>query len=132
MGSPVIRMWLKCLVSEGGVTARGWPTNRSRPALAKQSAVDACGELSRLSIEGVMFRPTRPVVHEDGQLVEVVCADWPIVAAPVVQVHITTTLPGHVRAWGLHQRSTAGCSCLRIDPVRGVRWTPGPLRREGN
>lgn len=74
--------------------------------VAKQSAVDASGELSRLSIEGVMFRPTRPVVHEDGHLVEVVRADWPIVTAPVVQVHITTTLPGHVRAWGLHQRST--------------------------
>jgi dTDP-4-dehydrorhamnose 3,5-epimerase len=83
----------------------GQPIGRDQ-LVAKQSAVDASGELSRLSIEGVMFRPTRPVVHEDGHLVEVVRADWPIVTAPVVQVHITTTLPGHVRAWGLHQRST--------------------------
>ena len=44
--------------------------------------------------------------HEDGHLTEVARADWPAIAAPVVQVHITTTLPGRVRAWGLHQRST--------------------------
>jgi len=25
---------------------------------------------------------------------------------PVVQVHVTTTLPGRIRAWGLHQKST--------------------------
>jgi dTDP-4-dehydrorhamnose 3,5-epimerase len=25
---------------------------------------------------------------------------------PIVQVHVTTTLPGRIRAWGLHQRST--------------------------
>ena len=73
---------------------------------AKQSAVDASGELVRLTIEGIRFRPTRPVAHDDGHLVEVVRADWPAIAAPLVQVHVTTTLPGRVRAWGLHQRST--------------------------
>ena len=25
---------------------------------------------------------------------------------PIVQVHVTTTQPGRIRAWGLHQRST--------------------------
>ena len=25
---------------------------------------------------------------------------------PVVQVHLTTTFPGRIRAWGLHQKST--------------------------
>jgi dTDP-4-dehydrorhamnose 3,5-epimerase len=74
--------------------------------VAKHSAVNAAGGLKRLSIEGVVFRPTRPVPHEDGHLVEVARADWPMLGGPVVQVHITTTLPGHVRAWGLHQRST--------------------------
>ena len=100
--------------------------------VAKQSAVDASGELSRLSIEGVMFRPTRPVVHEDGHLVEVVRADWPMVAAPVVQVHITTTLPGHVRAWGLHQRSTDRLFVVS-GMIRFAVFDGRPTRRpEGN
>ena len=73
---------------------------------AKTSAVDAAGGLKQLSIEGVRFRPVRPVTHEDGHLVEVMRSDWPLRDSPVVQVHITTTLPGHVRAWGLHERST--------------------------
>lgn len=73
---------------------------------AKQSAVDKSGALKRLSIEGLEFRPTRPVPHEDGHLTEVARADWPAIDLPIVQVHITTTLPGRVRAWGLHQRST--------------------------
>ncbi len=78
-----------------------------RPSLvAKHSAVDSTGALSGITIEGLQFRRTRPVPHEDGHLTEVARADWPALAAPVVQVHITTTLPGRVRAWGLHQRST--------------------------
>ncbi|HEY7903895.1 MAG: dTDP-4-dehydrorhamnose 3,5-epimerase family protein [Burkholderiales bacterium] len=74
--------------------------------VAKQSAVDASGELRQLSIDGVVFRPVRPVPHDDGHLVEVARADWAALSAPVVQVHLTTTLPGHVRAWGLHQHCT--------------------------
>ena len=73
---------------------------------AKKSAVDKEGALRRTSIEGVTFRPTRPVPHEDGHLTEVARATWDILGGPVVQVHITTTFPGRVRAWGLHQRST--------------------------
>lgn len=74
--------------------------------VAKRSAVDSQGESRQLSIDGVQFRPTRPVPHEDGHLVEVARTDWPMLRQPVVQVHVTTTLPGHIRAWGLHQRST--------------------------
>ena len=74
--------------------------------VAKHSAVDAAGALKRLSIEGLRFRPARPVPHEDGHVVEVARADWPVLGGPVVQVHTTTTLPGRIRAWGLHQRST--------------------------
>lgn len=29
-----------------------------------------------------------------------------MLGGPVVQVHITTTLPGRIRAWGLHQLET--------------------------
>jgi dTDP-4-dehydrorhamnose 3,5-epimerase len=74
--------------------------------LAKKSAVDQSGNLHKQAIDGVIFRPTRPVPHEDGHVTEVARASWEILRAPVVQVHITTTFPGRVRAWGLHQLGT--------------------------
>jgi dTDP-4-dehydrorhamnose 3,5-epimerase len=73
---------------------------------SKASAVDAAGRLSLEPIDGLQHRPVRPVPHEDGTLAEIVRTDWPQVADPVVQVHLTTTYPGRTRAWGLHQRST--------------------------
>lgn len=73
--------------------------------VAKQSAVDVQGDLRAILIDGLVFRPTRPVPHEDGHVTEVARASWEILATPIVQVHITTTLPGRVRAWGLHQTS---------------------------
>ena len=72
----------------------------------KHSAVDARGALRLEPIEGLRFRAIRPVPHEDGHLMEIARATWPEIDQPVVQVHMTTTLPGRVRAWGLHQRST--------------------------
>ena len=72
----------------------------------KQSAVDATGALRQDPIEGLRYRPARPVPHEDGIVAEVARAVWPEIDLPIVQVHITTTLPGRVRAWGLHQAST--------------------------
>src|SRR5215471_15646233 len=74
--------------------------------VAKPSAVDEKGELRLQPIQGLVFRPTRPVPHEDGHVTEVARASWDIIGGPVVQVHITTTQPGRIRAWGLHQRST--------------------------
>jgi dTDP-4-dehydrorhamnose 3,5-epimerase len=74
--------------------------------IAKQSAVDEQGALRNIQIEGVWFRPTRPVPHEDGHVVEVARADWSMIDGPIVQVHTTTTFSGRIRAWGLHQRST--------------------------
>lgn len=73
---------------------------------AKRSAVDSGGRLRESLVEGVQFRPTRPVAHEDGTLTEVARADWDVLGGPLVQVHITTTLPGRIRAWGMHRRST--------------------------
>jgi dTDP-4-dehydrorhamnose 3,5-epimerase len=73
--------------------------------VAKQSAVDEQGALRNVPIEGVSFRPTRPVPHEDGHVAEVARANWDI-GGPIVQVHTTTTFPGRIRAWGLHRRST--------------------------
>lgn len=74
--------------------------------LGKKSAVDQSGNLRNQPIEGVIFRPTRPVPHEDGHVTEVARASWEMLRAPVVQVHITTTFPGRARAWGLHQLGT--------------------------
>ena len=73
---------------------------------AKQSAVNEQGEFRAIPIVGVTFRPTRPVPHEDGHVAEVARANWDIIGGPIVQVHTTTTFPGRIRAWGLHQRST--------------------------
>ena len=74
--------------------------------LAKKSAVDQFGSLRNQPVDGLIFRPTRPVPHEDGHVTEVARASWEILPAPIVQVHITTTFPGRVRAWGLHPLGT--------------------------
>ena len=71
----------------------------------KQSSVDADGNLKLSTIKGVHYRLTRPVPHEDGHVIEIARAGWDIIDQPIVQVHMTTTLPGRVRAWGLHRRS---------------------------
>lgn len=71
--------------------------------VAKQSAVNETGKLRAPQLSGVLFRPTRPVAHDDGVVSEVARASWQELAAPIVQVHLTTTLPGRVRAWGLHR-----------------------------
>jgi dTDP-4-dehydrorhamnose 3,5-epimerase len=70
--------------------------------VAKQSAVDREGNLRCSLVAGVQFRPTRPVPHEDGHVTEVARASWDILGKPVVQVHISTTFAGRIRAWGLH------------------------------
>jgi dTDP-4-dehydrorhamnose 3,5-epimerase len=74
--------------------------------VAKQSAVNELGKLRGMPIAGVQFRPTRPVPHDDGHVVEVARASWDVLGGPIVQVHTTTTLPGRLRAWGLHQVGT--------------------------
>lgn len=74
--------------------------------VAKSSAVDAGGAPRHAPIDGVIFRPTRPVAHEDGLVTEVARTVWDELDLPIVHVHITTTLPGRVRGWGLHRAST--------------------------
>src|SRR4029079_9909767 len=56
-------------------------------------------------IDGVLFRPTRPVSHHHGHLTEAFRLDWTIGVAPIVQVTMTVTFPGIVRAWGLHRHT---------------------------
>lgn len=72
----------------------------------KHSAVDADGRLRQRPIEGLRFRPCRPVPHEDGTVAEIARTAWPEIDQPIVQVHLTTTQPGRTRAWGLHRHST--------------------------
>jgi dTDP-4-dehydrorhamnose 3,5-epimerase len=73
---------------------------------SKHSAVDEHGALRDMPIDGVRFRPARPVPHEDGYLTEVARAGWDVLQAPIVQVHVTTTFPQRVRAWGIHAAVT--------------------------
>jgi dTDP-4-dehydrorhamnose 3,5-epimerase len=72
----------------------------------KRSAVDSEGRWRVERIEGLSFRPVRPVPHEDGTVSEVARASWSEIDRPIVQVHVTTTQPGRIRAWGLHREST--------------------------
>jgi dTDP-4-dehydrorhamnose 3,5-epimerase len=72
----------------------------------KSSAVDGEGRWRVTPVEGLRFRPTRPVPHEDGTLAEVARRSWPEIDEEIVQVHVTSTEPGRVRAWGLHRAST--------------------------
>ena len=74
--------------------------------VAKRSAVDSTGALRVEPINGLKVRLTRPVPHEDGHVIEIARQGWEILDQPVVQVHMTTTLPGRHRAWGLHRFST--------------------------
>lgn len=72
----------------------------------KRSDVRASGELRVDPINGLRYRLTRPVPHEDGHVIEIARDDWELVSEPIRQVHMTTTLPGRVRAWGLHRKTT--------------------------
>lgn len=73
---------------------------------AKESAVDQHGALRQSLVDGVRFRPVRPVPHEDGTVAEIALLAWDEIDQPIVQVHLTTTMAGRVRAWGLHRWST--------------------------
>ena len=72
----------------------------------KHSAVGSDGALQQRKIDGVLFRPARPVAHDDGLVTEIARTDWSEITDPVVHTHLTTTAPGRVRGWGLHTRST--------------------------
>jgi dTDP-4-dehydrorhamnose 3,5-epimerase len=72
----------------------------------KLSAVDATGQLKARTIQGVSFRPTRPVPHRVGHLTEILRNDWDDSAGAIVQVYMTTTLAGRIQGWSLHQQTT--------------------------
>jgi dTDP-4-dehydrorhamnose 3,5-epimerase len=97
-------------------------------AQPRTSFTTAEGALRIELIDGVKFRRARPVSHDKGHLTEAFRADWGLTEAPIVQVNVTTTFPGHVRAWGLHEGTTdrlfasAGSLCVVcFDGRRGSR-----------
>jgi dTDP-4-dehydrorhamnose 3,5-epimerase len=97
-------------------------------ASAKQSHVTPKGQLRVDPIDGVRYRLIRPVSHHHGHLTEVFRADWGITDFPIVQVNMTTTFPGHNRAWGLHRftvdRLFAATGSLCIVCYDGRRDSP--------
>jgi dTDP-4-dehydrorhamnose 3,5-epimerase len=85
-----------------------------------QSSTEANGALRITAIEGVAYRLTRPVSHDKGYLTEIYRTDWGITNFQVAQVTSTTTFPGQVRGWGLHQFTTdrlfaaTGSFCIAV------------------
>jgi dTDP-4-dehydrorhamnose 3,5-epimerase len=97
-------------------------------ASPRQSLTKADGRPRFAPIDGVQYRLTRPVSHHHGHLTEAFRADWNITDAPIVQVNVTVTFPGRVRAWGLHRftidRLFAATGSLCIVCYDGRRESP--------
>jgi len=97
-------------------------------ALPRQSHTTRSGELRLDPIDGVRYRLTRPVSHRQGHLTEVFRADWGLTEAPIVQVNLTITFTGEVRAWGIHRftvdRLFAATGSLCIVCYDGRRESP--------
>ena len=72
-------------------------------ATAKRSHTTPGGALRLTPIEGVKYRLARPVSHHDGHLTEAFRVDWGLTEDSIVQVNLTTTFPGRIRAWGIHR-----------------------------
>jgi dTDP-4-dehydrorhamnose 3,5-epimerase len=75
-------------------------------ASPRASLTTAAGALRLDLIEGVRFRLLRPVSHHYGHLTEAFRADWGLTEEPLVQVNVTVTFPGRIRAWGIHRFTT--------------------------
>lgn len=97
-------------------------------ASAKTSYTTAEGRLRLTPIDGVQYRLARPVSHHHGHLTEVFRADWGLTDFPIVQVNLTATFPGRVRAWGIHRltvdRLFAATGSLCIVCYDGRRGSP--------
>jgi dTDP-4-dehydrorhamnose 3,5-epimerase len=97
-------------------------------ASPRHSLTSADGSLRLDLIDGVQYKLTRPVSHQDGHLTEAFRADWRITDAPIVQVNVTVTFPGKIRAWGIHRstvdRLFAATGSLCIVCYDGRRESP--------
>ncbi|MDO8534825.1 MAG: dTDP-4-dehydrorhamnose 3,5-epimerase family protein, partial [Xanthobacteraceae bacterium] len=97
-------------------------------ASPRQSQTTAEGALRLDPIDGVRYRLMRPVSHHHGHLIEAFRADWGVTEAPIVQVNLTITFPGRIRAWGIHRftvdRLFAATGSLCIVCYDGRRGSP--------
>ena len=93
-------------ISEARVSSREVRFVGKEEVVQKRSEVSSSGALRLDPIDGLKVRLTRPVAHEDGHVIEIARDDWEIVEDPIRHVHMTTTLPGRVRAWGVHRVSS--------------------------
>ena len=75
-------------------------------AIKKKSLTNANGIPLISPIEGLTFRPIGPISHDKGYLTEIYRNDWGITDLPLVQINSSTTYPGQIRAWGIHQDIT--------------------------
>ena len=95
---------------------------------AKQSHTTSGGALRLNLIDGVQYRLARPVSHHHGHLTEAFRTDWGLTESPIVQVNLTVTFPGRIRAWGIHQftvdRLFAATGSLCIVCYDGRRESP--------
>ena len=74
-------------------------------AVPVKSLTTSDGKSRQQLIEGIRFRSAQPVSHRNGHLTEAFRFDWGLTEAPVVQVNLTSTFPGKVRAWGIHRKT---------------------------
>jgi dTDP-4-dehydrorhamnose 3,5-epimerase len=72
----------------------------------KKSLTTADGTPLLSPIDGLIYRPMRTVSHDKGYLTEIYRTDWGMTDLPLAQINSTTTFPGQVRAWGIHQHIT--------------------------
>jgi dTDP-4-dehydrorhamnose 3,5-epimerase len=97
-------------------------------ASAKTSQTTTQGALRLTPIDGLVYRLARPVSHAHGHLSEAFRVDWGITDHPVVQVNLTLTFPGRIRAWGIHRftvdRLFAATGSLCIVCYDGRRDSP--------
>jgi dTDP-4-dehydrorhamnose 3,5-epimerase len=97
-------------------------------ASRRRSLSTAEGALRLEPIEGVRYRLARPVSHHHGHLTEAFRVDLGQTEAPNVQVTLTLTFPGRIRAWGIHRftvdRLFAATGSLLIVCYDGRRGSP--------
>jgi dTDP-4-dehydrorhamnose 3,5-epimerase len=97
-------------------------------ASPRTSFTTTAGALRIEPIDGVRYRLLRPVSHPHGHLTEAFRTDWGLTDAPLVQVNMTVTFPGRIRAWGIHRftmdRLFAATGSLCIVCFDGRRQSP--------
>ena len=100
-------------------------------ATKKKSLTTADGSPLLSPIEGLIYRPIGVVSHDKGYLTEIYRTDWGVSDLPLAQINSTTTYPGQVRAWGIHQYITdrlfalSGSLCIVVFDGRKYSKTFG-------